>query len=198
MDFQQIITLVCVCGALCGVGLLGIVLIVLRMGFGVVTDLLGGGGALKMKNTPPTIVMPPNPTGGYQAQAMPQVSSFEEALARQQAAKQSGAPYQAQNIPSQTTGAFPLQTTPTLPGNAPRPFGSQPILPVGPSIAPPRPSLTPGVPYQPPVFPRTQASGHIPDLAAQRLAARRSVRSQSDDRNDIYIDESGDGLDLMM
>lgn len=181
MDFQQIIQLVCVCGVVCLGGIIVIAVVVLRLGVNVVMDILGGGNVDKMKPVPPMSYVPPNPAGGYAAQnVVPQVSSFEEALARRQQMKQGGSPYAAQT-------------------SAPRPFGAPPTMPTNPNIGSPRPSLTPGVPYvPPPAFPRTQASSQIPDLGAQRLASRRSRRSQSDDYNDTYIEDSGDGLDLLL
>jgi hypothetical protein len=74
-------------------------------------------------------------SGGFRAQSapLPTVTSFDQALAREQQARQS------------TTGGFSAQS-------APNPLSTSPsgFTPATPSFNSPRPSLSKGVPYQPP------------------------------------------------
>ncbi|MFQ3660233.1 MAG: hypothetical protein SNJ54_14890, partial [Anaerolineae bacterium] len=152
--------------------------------------------------------------------------SFDEALARRQGGMPAvqglrspgqGLPSPGQGLPSPGQGLQPPQGIhPTLspgvpfqaqgftPGPVPPRPGSQPMQPTFPPMQPPtgglaRPSLSQGVPYQPPVG--LPAVGVPPSFGTPNnpFDERRRSRRLQDDRYEIYTDEddAGGGLDML-
>ncbi len=254
MDLNRILMIACACLSVCGVGVLVLAVVVLRFGFSIVTDLLGGvlggGGGGKNKNDS---LSQRYGGAGFAAQTVvaPQITSFEEALARQQQVRpptplspQAAPMYPPQQFSGQSVGQlmtpqqgypqqsgyppqpnypqqpFPqtgfTQTNPGFSGQAIQPtqrqpssgYGLPPTQPFPPTLhgnAPQnmqRPSLTPGVPYSPPPFPRSAGAGaRTPFPAAEDPFGRDRAtnRRAEDDRYEIYDDADdagGVGLDI--
>lgn len=219
MDLQPIVQVVCCVGAVCLGAVLLVVFVVVRFGFSVIRDLISGGRALNEK----TDTYADRPSlqrfgGAFGAQAASPAEqfSFEEALARRQQERfgTSSAmppvgytppagmpPFSAQQGPGQ-----PMWPAAQLPGMPPTLPGHNPSQLQ-------RPSLTPGVPYQPPTFqppaPPFQAGqpfpprprlGGVAGQPGQPIPPldRAQRRRQNDDRYEIYDDgDMGGGLDML-
>jgi hypothetical protein len=217
MDLQPIVQVVCCVGSVCLGAVLLAVFVVVRFGFSVITDLISGGRALNEK----TDTYADRPSfqrlgGALGAQAASPAAqfSFEEALARRQQERfgTSSVVPPAGYAPAAGMPPMSAQQMPGQPVWPPAQPGLPPMLPGHNPAQIQRPSLTPGVPYQPPAFqppappfqapqafpPRPRLGG-MPGPGQEPLPPDRAQRRrQNDDRYEIYDDgDLGGGLDML-
>jgi hypothetical protein len=197
LDLQNWSPLVVVCLAACGVGTLAVVGFLFRLGLNIFTDVLGGIAGTQRARLP---APPPRPS--FQAPpraqaAPPPPMTFEEALARRQ-----GNALNAQSAPQWGPTPPPRPGTPLqMP-----PVGQPPMMPPTPNFPPmqqgqgglARPSLSPGVPYRPPMGPPVGMDARF-NPPPNPFDERRRTRQLQDDRFEIYTDEddAGGGLGLL-